>query len=50
MSTVWISIVRSVGHFLMLEGPEAVNQRIAGFVATTGAVNILFISVRGRMR
>jgi pimeloyl-ACP methyl ester carboxylesterase len=31
--TAWIEIVKGVGHFSMLEAPEAVNHIIAGFVA-----------------
>lgn len=31
--TAWIEIVSGVGHFSMLEAPEAVNQSVAAFVA-----------------
>jgi pimeloyl-ACP methyl ester carboxylesterase len=31
--TAWIEIVSGVGHFSMLEAPEAVNQTVAVFVA-----------------
>jgi pimeloyl-ACP methyl ester carboxylesterase len=31
--TAWIEIVSGVGHFSMLEAPEAVNQAVAAFVA-----------------
>ena len=31
--TAWIEIVSGVGHFSMLEAPEAVNQTVAAFVA-----------------
>lgn len=31
--TAWIEILSGVGHFSMLEAPEAVNQAVAAFVA-----------------